>query len=203
MNLSRFASPSLFLLAPVLALALFGPSPVSSRVAAQAIPTAAKSLDIGVYGGYINSNSDYGPYRNTGEAFGIDFTQQFHFPIVPSLEARINLTNGPAVAERTYLPGIRGEYTLLHVLHPYAAAFVGPGTITFNFANHGYQGDSSVVYSMGGGLNLDVTRNFGVMADFQYQHWSLGQNDTLTPALLLFGVTYRIPFRPYNRRVLR
>lgn len=192
MTLRRFSAVYL----PILALSAFLAGP--AKVAAQAVPAATKALDISVYGGYLNTNSDYGPYRNTGEAFGVDLTPHlFHFPIDPSLEFRINLTNGPAVAERTYLPGLRGTYNF-HALHPYGTFLIGPGTIHFNFPNNGYQNDSSTVYDLGGGLNLDVYPNFQVMADFQYQHWNLGGSDTLTPTLFLFGVTYHIPFRPFN-----
>jgi opacity protein-like surface antigen len=192
MTLRRFSAVSLLLLSTLVLLG--GPVPV----AAQAVPAATKALDISVYGGYLNTNSDYGPYRNTGEALGVDFTHPYHFPIVPSLEFRVNLTNGPAVAERTYLPGLRGAYNF-HALHPYGTFLIGPGTIHFNFPNNGYQSDNSTVYALGGGLNLDVYPNFQVMADFQYQHWNLGGSDTLTPTLFLFGVTYHIPFHPFNK----
>jgi hypothetical protein len=199
MTPNRFATTSPRLFALALAAVLAGLLAPPARLAAQALPAATKALDISVYGGYISSNSDYGPYRNTGEAFGVEITRPIRFPIVPSIEGRFNFTNGPAVRENTYLPGVRGTATYLHVLHPYAAVFFGYGTIDFNFPNHGYQSDDSAIFAAGGGLNVDVSENFGLMADFQYQHWSLGANDSLTPNLFLFGVTYHIPFRPFNR----
>jgi hypothetical protein len=196
MHLPRFSCFSLLLFTTLVFTALLVAPP---RAVAQAVPAAQKALDISAFGGYLNTDSDYGPYRNTGEAFGVDVSHRYRFPVVPSLEFRINLTNGPAVAERTYLPGLRGTATVFRILHPYGTFLVGPGTIHFNFPNGGYTGDSSTVFNFGGGVNADVYENFQVMADFQYQHWNLGGTDTLTPSLLLFGVTYHIPFRPYNK----
>lgn len=200
MNRSRFAAPALCRIA----VALSGLLASGASLAAQAGPAAAKALDLGVYGGYLGSNPGYGSYHNTGDAFGLEVSHSFAgFSLTPALEFRANLTNGAAVRERTYLPGVRLTGTLLHVLHPYGTFLIGVGTLRFNLSNLSDQSDNSIVYSAGGGLQLDVARHFQIMGDFQYQHWDFGRGDTITPNLVLFGVSYHIPFRPYNSHAMR
>ena len=77
---------------------------------------------------------------------------------------------------------------------------VGPGNIHFNFNNNGYLGDNSIVYSYGGGVDIDLVRHFQAKIDFQGQHWKTGNAITLTPSILLLGITYHIPFRPHVRQ---
>lgn len=201
MNLTCFTRHALSLAAFLLVSSALPPS-----LAAQATSPYSKTVDAYVYAGFTDSAPKYGPFRNTGVALGGNLSHEFRFlPFTPSLEARIAFTTGPAAKENTYLAGIHIERTFVHHLHPYANFLVGYGTIGFNFKNpNGYQGDNSIVKGFGGGLDADVTDNFRVKADFQYQMWTLGINDSLTPTVLLFGVTYHIPFRPLtDRQVLR
>jgi hypothetical protein len=201
MNFTCLTRPALSLAALLLVVSALPPS-----LAAQATSPYSKTLDAYVYGGYTDSAPDYGPFRNTGVALGGNVSRQFHFlPFTPSLEARIAFTNGPAVKQSTYLGGLHIERTFVHHLHPYGNFLVGLGELSFNFKNpNGYQGDNSIVKGFGGGLDADVTDNFRVKADLQYQMWTLGINNSLTPTVLLFGVTYHIPFRPLtDRQVLR
>ena len=112
---------------------------------AQATPTATKSADLSVFLGYNSVKPDYGPYRNDGGTFGVDFTRYFHFPVSPSLELRANFANGTTVNERSYLFGLRAQADSLRRVHPYVDFLAGPGTIHFNFPSGGDTGDNSVV----------------------------------------------------------
>lgn len=173
-------------------------APLASSFA-QAVPTATKSADFSIFFGYATVQPDYGPYRNSGGVLGANFTRYFHFPVAPSVELRANFANGTTVNERSYLIGLRAQADLLARVHPYANFLAGPGNIHFNFPSDGYTGDNSVVYSYGGGADLDLLNNFAAKVDFQEQHWRLGvgTGNTFHPNLLLFGVTYRIPFQPH------
>jgi hypothetical protein len=166
---------------------------------AQAIPTADKSADISVFGGYENINPAYGPDRNHGEGFGLNYTRYFKIPVEPSLEARVNLTNGTDVKERTYLVGLQARTTFFRHYHPYVDFLAGSGTIHFNTRATGYIGDNSSIYNFGGGLDVDLIRRFQFRVDYQRQLWSLGQETTsFSPDLLLIGVHYTFPFRDYK-----
>ena len=175
--------------------------PTISRCVAQALPTAKKSMDISVFGGYENANPVYGePARNDGEGFGFNITRYFmKLPVAPSLEGRVNLTNGAYVKERTYLMGLQVQGNLFQYLHPYADFLSGTGTIHFNIHPTGYLGDNSIVESYGGGMDIDLVHHFQAKVDFQYQSWTLGHNVSFAPTILLIGVNYRIPFRDYKQ----
>lgn len=185
-------------LLPLVFCAIFGLT--STHAYAQASATASRGEDLSVFGGYVNGVPDYGPYRNNGAAFGLDFTQYIHFPIKPAIEARANILSGKTVNEHTYLFGIRGQGNVFHHYYPYADFLAGPGNIHFNFNNNGYLGDNSIVYSYGGGVDIDLIGHFQAKIDFQGQHWKTGNAVTLTPSILLLGITYHIPFRPHIRQ---
>lgn len=172
----------------------------SASAAAQATPTATKTADLSIFVGYVTAQPDYGPFRNSGGTLGVDFTRYFHFPVAPSLELRANFANGTTVNERSYLAGLRVQADIRQRVHPYVDFLVGPGNIHFNFPNNGYTGDNSIVYSYGGGVDFDLVNHFAAKVDWQGQHWNTGSNSTLTPSLLLFGFSYRLPFEPHVRQ---
>lgn len=173
------------------------------QAGAQAALTASKSMDISTFAGYSNTSPDYySSPRNSGVTFGANVTRYFHFPVDPSLEARVNIADGSTVNERSYLFGLRGEVQAFHAfprMHPYADFLVGPGNIHFKFNTNGYLGDNSTVYSYGGGADIDLVRNFQAKVDYQRQHWNTGEI-AFTPGALTFGITYRFPFHPHVRQ---
>ena len=112
----------------------------------------------------------------------------------------LEVGNGMTVNERSYLAGLRVQADIRQRVHPYVDFLVGPGNIHFNFPNNGYTGDNSIVYSYGGGVDFDLVNHFAAKVDWQGQHWNTGSNSTLTPSLLLFGFSYRLPFEPHVRQ---
>lgn len=171
-----------------------------SRAHAQATSTASKSMDISLFGGYTNQNSDYGKYRDDGFVFGANITRYSHFIVKPSIETRFSFANGPTVNEHAYLAGVRGQYELGRV-HPYMDFLAGAGHVSYNNFTPGVNDRSyhrywGLVLSPGGGVDIDVFRNVQLKADFQGQFWHMGPNYTLTPEAMTFGVAYRIPFHP-------
>ena len=166
---------------------------------AQNDPTAVKGSDISAFFGYENAGPAYGPNRNSGEGFGSNFTRYFpRLPIEPSLEARVNLTNGTDVKERTYLIGLQAKANFFRHYHPYADFLVGTGTIHFNTRATGYIGDNSKIFNYGGGIDIDLVKHFQFRADYQRQTWSLDQSTSFQPSILMFGLNYTIPFRDYK-----
>ena len=66
--------------------------------------------------------------------------------------------------------------------------------------NPNYTYDQSAAFSLGGGVDIDVTRNFRAKFDYQQQFEDFGQNAftndfALTPNGFTVGVVYRIPFK--------
>jgi hypothetical protein len=196
MKLRSLCSPlfSGFVFAAALALA-------SARTcAAQAIPTSEKAADVSVFLGYEYANPDYGPGKNNGEGFGLNYTRYFPFPVAFSLEARVNLTNGTDVKERTYLGGIQAKARIFSRYHPYLDFLVGTGTIHFNTTATGYTSDNSTIYNYGAGVDIDLIRHFALRGDVQRQSWSLGGSPSFAPTIVLIGVHYTIPFREYKNQ---
>jgi len=69
----------------------------ATHLVAQATPTATAPLDASAFAGHSLTRPDWGNNTNQGVSFGFDLSHGFKFPIVPSLEARANLANGPIV----------------------------------------------------------------------------------------------------------
>jgi hypothetical protein len=199
----RFASLLLF------AVMFFA---TSRTLPAQSKVTADKTMDISVFGGYLYTDPDIGRRsdRGNGVSVGADLTRYFRWRVAPSLEVRGNYAAAPYATESTALFGLRLKTDLRHIFHPYADFLVGGGRIVFtNPPAPGYLKDKSLVYDLGGGVDIDVHRNFAAKIDFQGQSWNMGISPsvtgsqtnrfTLVPVALMVGVTYRIPFRTYNR----
>jgi Outer membrane protein beta-barrel domain len=168
---------------------------------AQQGASASKSAEISAFAGYTNLNSDYGT-RNNGITLGADYTRFFHFPVTPSFEVRANHTTGPSLTEESVLFGLRLEAPFRQHFHPYATVLYGGTKIYFNFPPiPTYTYDQTSAFSIGGGVDVDVTRNFRAKFDYQQQFEDFGNNGihqdfTLTPAGFTVGVVYRIPFKP-------
>jgi hypothetical protein len=172
---------------------------VAPRCRAQDVPTASKTFDLSAFAGYQFVDPAYGPDNNHGVGFGFNATRYFELPFEPSIEARVNLTNGTDVKERTYLLGFQAKKTFFTHYHPYIDVLAGRGTIHFNTTASGYIGDNSIVYNYGGGLDIDLVHHLQLRVDYQRQLWSLGQEvNSFAPNLLLLGVHYTIPFRDYK-----
>lgn len=189
----------------LLAIILFA-SP--SELFAQSTVTADKSMDVTIFGGLQHLDPDYGR-SGYGFTAGADLTRYFHFPIAPSFEVRGNYAHANFVTESTQLFGFRVKTDLRHRIHPYADFLIGAGEIHFDQPlAPGYTHDGSVVYSYGAGVDYDLYKNFAAKVDFQGQSWNMGPesaapgaaNFTLAPTTWVFGLAYRIPFRPYFRQ---
>jgi hypothetical protein len=183
--LESFIRKSALLLGVLLAATTIAP--------AQAMITAGRGAEFAPFATTTLVRPDWGPGSNLGYTAGIDYTRFIRSIVQPSIEFRVTGANGATVNERTYAGGLKLQ-TTIHRIHPYATVLVGYGTIAFNYNNHGYQGDNSVIYSYGGGADFDVTSLWKVRFDVTAQNWKLGNNATLTPATFSVGVAYSLPF---------
>ena len=199
-----------FMVQMLFAIALFT---AARMLPAQSKATADKAADISVFAGYQYTNPDIGKStdRGNGVTVGVDFTRYFKSRFVPSIEARGTYASAPFATESTALGGLRLKVDLRQKFHPYADFLIGGGRIVFTTPPAaGYTRDTSIVYSYGGGIDIDVHKNFAAKFDFQEQSWNMGPspsvtgvfgaNFTLAPMVLTVGVNYHIPFRPHIRQ---
>ena len=177
---------------------------------AQAGPTASKSMDISVFGTYQFVKPDFGPYNNTGGSIGFDVTRYYpRLPVAVSLEARGNYSTGNSTTERAVLGGLRVKKDFRR-WHPYGDLLVGGGTVKFSSTlAPAYTSDKGIVYSFGGGVDIDVLYHFQVKLDVQSQHYNLGAKSSANPSSGTFdlspvgygaGLSYVIPFRDHRKR---
>ncbi|WP_035348097.1 outer membrane protein [Edaphobacter aggregans] len=183
----------------------------TASVNAQAVPTAARKAELSTFMTYTRLTPDYGPQQNNGVMIGVDcalFTRYLRY-VTPAVEFRMKFANGDTVDQKTYGGGIRVEKEFRGRFHPYANFLVSAGYINYNFKppnilpnGKPYTSDTSVVYSYGGGLDLDMTPNFSARGEFLAENWSLGgyTPTTLTPTMWSVGLKYRIPFGVRSRR---
>jgi hypothetical protein len=194
--------PSLFA-AILLTLAVVSGSPVAL---AQADTTASKSAEISAFAGYTNSSTDYGRQRNTGGIVGVDYTRFFGWRVAPALEIRAYRNSGELITQEAALGGLRLQGRI-NRFHPYGDVLAGGVKIVFKIPPiPTYTHDNTFTTSFGGGVDIDIVRNFQAKIDFQAEFANYGPNNTrpnnedftLTPRLWNFGIVYRIPFHGHS-----
>jgi hypothetical protein len=136
---------------------------------------------------------------NSGFTFGGDYSFNLPHGFVPSLEGRIKFAPGSFVTENTYGGGVRLEHRIQY-FRPYVDFLWSYGTISFTQQVGTYKDDNSVVYSLGGGLDYNLTTNWATRVDYQYEFWKTGMHVAFNPGALTIGVVYRIPLHSYQSR---
>jgi opacity protein-like surface antigen len=156
----------------------------------QATPTASKTFDLQVGGGFVIDHSDYGlkSYKGLGVYATLDFSPHF------GAEIDFHQATDPLSPEyeRTYEIG--GRYHRNYGrFSPYAKALYGRGV--FNFVYNG-----SVVanlayneFALGGGTDFAVLPWLNVRGDYEYQMWHSFPPNGLSPQLITIGVAYHFP----------
>lgn len=170
-------------------LVLIGLACAASTIFAQARPTASRTAELQIGGGFTTAHSDYLPNRINGGAgyFDFDFMHNlgvegvFHF---------VQDGNGSEVYEKTYEVGARYHRTYGR-LSPYAKLMYGRGV--FNFPAYPGYPHANLAYNLfagGVGLDYSILRHLNARADFEYQRWLGFPPNGLTPSLLTLGAAY-------------
>jgi hypothetical protein len=138
---------------------------------------------------------------NNGVTFGLDYARYYRLPFTPSLVFRGKIAPGNTVGERTFGGGLKAERAI-GAFRPYGDFLISSGVITFthpviDFRGRLYTSDNSIVYSAGGGVDVDLTETWAARVDYQYEWWSIGINQNFNPSALSIGVVYRFPFRTF------
>jgi hypothetical protein len=183
-NLLRRSTPKAALVLGV----LFAATQVAS---AQAVVTGQRSAELAPFAMTTLITPDYGQAHNIGYTVGVDYTRFLRSIVQPSIEFRYTHANGSQVNESSYGGGLKLQTTIRNI-HPYATVLIGQGNITFVHAVNS-RIDNSTMFSIGGGADFNVTRQWKLRADFTDQHWSLDPG-SLTPMTFAVGIAYSVPF---------
>lgn len=172
----------------------------AGRLHSQATSTASKGADISLFGAYsLVSPDDRSSPKNNGFTFGGDVTLLLPHQFALSLEPRVTLAPGSVVGEYSYGGGPRLQRRFKNFV-PYIDYLWSYGVLTLTHPTSSYVRDNSTVHSLGFGLDYNLTQQWAVRSDYQFEHWHVAVNNTFEPRVLSFGVVYTIPFRPYITR---
>jgi len=190
----RLEEPSVYLKTIITAVAL-GLFP--SLLMAQAMPTAARRLDMQVGGLFSIANpgiaSDatirYGHMNFKGGALYATLDPTNHLGLEMSARQVFGIEG---VHERTYQVGPR-FYATYGRFQPFAKLLFGRGVFNFpnDMANQGF-----TVGVLGGGLDYRLGPRLYLRADYEYQRWfGFGTQvnafpGSLSPTVLSFGAAY-------------
>lgn len=189
---------------------------IPARAQAGATATASQQLAISAFGGGTGTYTGIYGGRNLGITAGADLAFLTYHRFRPVLELRgtYPIHNGQIDAQRDFLGGLKVERDFGR-LHPYADFLIGRGQI--DYQRGGLQvgsvlflSSTSTVLSPGVGLDYDLTPNWAIKGDFQYQHWDVpfamsngapvpmtilpAPGGTISPRVITLGAVYRFDF---------
>jgi hypothetical protein len=173
--------------------------PAASR--AQATETAVEAIRLHVFALGSYDRPEYGAYRGAG-GFAVGGAAGFTVPrlrrIEPALDICYTYATNQAVKETVFSGGLRVAYNVAR-FHPYGDLLVGAGNINFKQTNPAYPDythDDSLVYTYGGGVDVDVTRSVGLRFDLQEQRWRFSyRSPAFYPKQASIGIRYQFHFR--------
>ncbi len=174
------------------------------QLSAQAAPAAERNGELSANFAYSLVSPKWNGISetNNGLTVGLDYGHYVRrLPVIPSFAFRAKFAPGNTVGERTVGGGPRFERPF-GSFRVYGNFFVSSGVITFthpviDVRGKRYATDDSIVYSAGGGVDVDLTRTWALRADYQHEWWSIGINQNFTPQAVSLGVVYRLPYRTF------
>lgn len=162
--------------------------------AAQAVPVGTRGSDVAPFFAVTTVSPDWGASRNFGYTAGVDYTRLSRGVGQPGLEFRVSSATGLRVDEFSYAGGLKLQGGSYGPVRPYATMLVGMGTINIHPGGPSLAKETSFLYALGGGLEIQLPSAFKVKADFLQQTWSFSPNG-LTPVALSIGLSYSLPVR--------
>lgn len=195
---------------------------ISARAQAGATATASQQLALSAFGGGTGTYTGIYGGRNLGITAGADLAFLTYHRFRPVLELRgtYPIHNGQIDAQRNFLGGLKVERDFGR-LHPYADFLIGRGQIDYQrggllVGSVLFLSSTSTVLSPGVGLDYDLTPNWAIKGDFQYQHWNVpfamsngapapvtivqAPGGTISPKVITVGAVYRFDFNhPFLR----
>ena len=168
----------------------------STRLYAQAIPTASSGGDLQIGAMYNYADTDYRPNKFNGYGFYATFDFNYHVGV----EGEFHQINDPDpkddIFERTYEIGPR--YVLHHGRYnPYAKLMYGRGVFQYPLMadpSGKLVPTATLAYNigaLGAGLDYRILPGLNARVEYEYQQWFSFPPSGLTPQMLSVGVAYR------------
>ena len=158
-------------------------------VQAQVAPSAFKSPISLTAGGMVSLfDQDYYPVKQWGAGAFVDLNL-FHGIGVEAEGRWQRFHEYQNISQDNYLIGPRVKVLHIWRAQPYVKALGGFSNM--NFGN-GIGSGRFTTLAFGGGVDLRVTRRWGLRADGEYQYWPTFLDSHLTPYGVSAGVSYRI-----------
>jgi len=182
--IAQFCAPAA---APALALtiAIFAGHAADAR--AQSLPTASRTGDLQIGGGFVFAISHYNftPITLIGGTGYVTFDWRTHWGLEGDFH-HARGTQDSTIYERTYEIGPR-IFLTRGAMTPYAKVMLGRGVYNFHngIANVAYN-----IYTYGGGADFRVARSWNVRADYELQNWMGFPLGTLHPSVMTIGMAY-------------
>jgi opacity protein-like surface antigen len=170
-------------------LVLIGLAGTTSMMFGQARPTASRTADLQIGGGFVIAKSDYLPNTIYGGAAYFDFDVAHHLG-VEGVFHFVKDGKGSQVYEKTYEIGVRYHRTYGR-FSPYIKGMYGRGVFNFpafpgfTHANLAYN-----LFAVGGGVDYRILPHLNARADYEYQRWLGFPENGLSPSLFTVGGAY-------------
>ena len=175
---------------------------------AQAVPTATEKYQLSAFGGGSGVFTGLLNGHNLSITAGIDFAFLSLHGFHPAAEVRgtYPVHSGTIDGQKSVLGGLRVDRQF-GFARPYVDFLVGRGEI--DYQNGGflippltYLSTSTLVYSPGVGMDLDISHHWAFKADYQYQSWStpVVSSGTIHPSVVTLGAVYRFDFNHSYKR---
>jgi opacity protein-like surface antigen len=189
-------------------LALFtAVSALTHTASAQAAPAGSQKLQLSAFVAATGTFTGLEGGKNLGITAGADLTFLGFRRFRPAFEARgtYPIDKGHISSQKNFLLGPKVEYPL-GKFHPYADFLIGRGQIDYHapgfvFGDTLFINSNTMVYSPGVGLDYNLTHNWAIKGDVQFQHWDtpVTASGTIHPTALTFGVVYNFDFNRGHR----
>ncbi|GAC1366277.1 MAG: hypothetical protein NVSMB3_14970 [Acidobacteriaceae bacterium] len=176
----------------------------AARAQTTASATATQQLELSAFGGGTGTYTGILGGRNLGITAGGDLAFLTYHRFRPALELRATypIHNGQLDAQKNFLGGLKVERDLGR-FHPYADFLVGRGQIDYQRGGLHvgivrFISSTSTVFSPGVGVDYDLTPQWAIKGDFQYQRWDVPfamENGAPAPPTILStpGGVFQVP----------
>lgn len=181
----------------------------SKTAQSQANASAVRRLEISVFDGVSGVYTGLNGARNVSLTAGVDVGFRPFFGLLPAVEVRgmYPLDGGAVDKQKNALAGLRLEKRR-GKLRVYGDALFGRGQIDYlnggylnTTGTYRYLSSTSNVFSLGAGLSVDVSRNFSIFAEAQFQRYNTPAtaSGVLWAKPVTIGVISRLPGMHHGR----
>ena len=152
----------------------------SYMAGAQGIATASRTVVPSAFVGLTGTHTGLESARNLGVTAGLDVGFRSFYGLQPSIDLRgtYPLVNGQVAGEEDLLGGVRVGKPFRR-FQPYGDVLFGRGALSYQNGgfvvpaqNFRYLRSTTNVLSLGVGVDVPVSPQFGLLVDGQLEHWN-------------------------------